>query len=173
MDLSVPDIMIDLETFDVLPTSSIAQIAAVSKSESLYHTVNDPGGSFDVRTIRWHLSQSSNSAGKTREEVPLEWSLQELTRMMENHVAGVEGAVRIWSDLSFDIPILVMAYHRVGMEVPWHRRNIRDRRTMYERGGGRKRVFNPTPHNAFADAKAQMEELQIIQRRIQQWTMPK
>lgn len=175
MDKTI-DISVDIETFSTAPTASIATIGAVAwgdgvdaeKSE-FYIVVDDPNGTFDPRTIRWHgdIGDGQATMGLEKEAVHLHSALVQFRDWMNQFDVGRAGCARIWSHATFDIPILAAAYRRAGFSnPPWQYRSPRDLRTLYDLAGGRPALeFEGTLHNALSDAKYQM--LEVIEcRRI-------
>jgi hypothetical protein len=163
------DISIDLETFDSAPDASLAAIGAVSTSGNVfYRVVNDPGGSWSPKTMRWHATQEgvAENLGATEEAVPLETALQEFADWLGVERAHQEGGARLWTHATFDMPVLASAYKRAGIRTPWHHRNCRDLRTLYDLTGGRPDLVNTGAHHALRDAVYQLEEVQVCLARM-------
>jgi hypothetical protein len=167
----VTDISIDLETLASCPGASIAAIGVATVNtygdrDQLRLIVDDPGGIFEPRTVRWHKLQPPQSLGMDEEALHLHDALYELEEFLHTKGAKNEGAARIWSHATFDIPILADGYRRIATRVPWHYRNCRDLRTLYDLAGGRPEVPSAIEHDALADAIAQLEEVRICMARL-------
>ena len=164
-------ISVDIETFSTAPDASIAAIGAAAWDGSgwtnnFYIVVDDPDGRFDPRTIRWHgaLPKPTETMGVETEAVPLVDALMQFTDYLKGCKAHVDGSAKIWSHATFDLPVLHSAYRRANRVVPWHRRNTRDLRTLYDLSGGRpkcKETLDGIEHNALADAIYQREEVYV------------
>jgi exodeoxyribonuclease VIII len=160
----VIDISVDLETFDSSPTAAIASIGAVaSNGEEFYVVVNDPEGSWSPQTCRWHSVQEDpeDTMGPQAQAVGLKEALKRFTSFMKRNRADVQGVGLVWTHATFDMPVLESAYRRADMFRPWHYRNCRDLRTLYDLAAGRPKVERNKKHNALEDARAQLKEVQI------------
>lgn len=171
-------ISVDVEAFASAPDASIASIGAVAarrgepedKWSSFYAVVDDPDGRFDTSTIRWHAAQENTleNIGAEQIAVPLGRSLERFANWLFRHKSNMEGACRIWSHATFDIPVLISGYRRAGSEVvPWNYRNCADLRTLYWMSGGRPKVEHEGKHHALHDAEAQLKEVFECLRRIE------
>lgn len=173
------EISIDLETFSSAPDASIATIGVAARRHpdhcvnGLYLVVDDPDGRFTPDTIRWHASQedpastTGASAGRGK-EMPLEDALRALSKFLTSLNADTEGEARIWTHATFDMPVLESAFVRAGISWrPWHYRNCRDLRTLYDLSGGRPELDRVgTHHNALDDAVYQLYEVEACFRQM-------
>lgn len=172
------DISIDLETLSSDPRgASLATIGLAAQDFETgqiwtgYWVTNDPTGIIEPETVRWHIAQGAPASAIGIEHVvPIGTALEQLGALLKMEFkAHREGTCRIWTHATFDIPQLAIAYKRLGMKHTWFYRNCRDLRTLYDLAGGRPHVENHNPHNALADAVAQLEEvrlcLEILERR--------
>lgn len=167
------DISVDLETFASTPDASVASIGAAievdGELETFYRTVNDPDGRFDPRTIRWHATQEDPraSTGADEKAVGLQLALKDFALWLRKLGADVDGWARIWTHATFDIPVLDCAYGRAAVYRPWHYRNCRDLRTLYDLAGGRPELPQVgTSHRAVDDAIYQLREVQWCLERL-------
>lgn len=179
----INDISIDIETFGSVLGSSIAQIGAVvrvpemslnpdKQLSTFFVVVNDPGGIFMPATIRWHKEQVGDSLGKQSDARSLDDALSLFRSWLRRYNAQEEGEARLWTHATFDIPQLDAAFHRSSLpRVPWHYRNCRDLRTLYDFAGGRPKL-DPIgkTHNALDDAIYQLHEIEECLHRIQERT---
>ena len=159
------DIMIDLETLDVLPTATILTIGAVkfdpfgddeSKMEKLYIKVDVDscdriGATVSTATLDWWANQSAEAKYEAFENT----DRMHIREAMDKLYKFCWGAQRVWSNGSgFDIVICELIFKRLGKAVPWSFWQTRDCRTAYDLG------INPqkpktTAHNALADTYEQ------------------
>jgi hypothetical protein len=157
------EISIDLETFSSAPNASIAAIGATcGDGDDFYAVVHDPEGAWDPATIRWHTQQKepARNVGDNRHASVLCDALIFFSRWLERRGANREGAARLWTHATFDMPVLESAYRRADLKIPWHYRNCRDLRTLYDFAGGRP-TLDPVGagHHALDDAKYQLNEV--------------
>lgn len=176
------DISVDLETLATGPNASIVQIGAVHNGpcfpggDEFFRNVHDPTGDISVETVRWHVEQAKahpevDVVGTDVTVLPVATVLQSFTQWLRMVDAHRDGAVAIWGHAGFDLTILASAYRRVlDQPPPWHYRNQRDLRTLYDLAGGRPDVPHAGKHNALADAAAQLEEVRICRERLEQWS---
>lgn len=141
------DIMIDLETLDVLPTASILTIGAV-KFDPFGDDVNEPdsdkfyvkvdldscdryGCTVSQDTLEWWAKQSQEAqdeAFNTEGRIPLEDAVNQLYKFCW-------GAKRVWSHgAGFDVIILENIFRKVGKSIPWAFWEVRDTRTLFDLG---------------------------------------
>lgn len=162
-------IMVDLETWGLVPGSDIRSIGAVvfdpwtgTLSSEFYVNVVEGERIFgltrDPETIKWWSEQSENA--QTSLEVSPKFirsALQDFSDwwLREQSTEGGEYA-RFWANgPSFDEQILSACYRAGKMERPWSYRAPRDMRTICEAAGGVDLQFEGTQHNALDDARHQ------------------
>lgn len=168
------DIMIDLETLDVLPTASILTIGAV-KFDPFGDDVNTPtsekfyvkvdldscdryGCTVSQDTLDWWAKQSKEAqeeAFSVDGRVPVEEAINQLYKFCW-------GAKRVWSHgAGFDVIILENLFRKVGKSIPWSFWEVRDTRTLFDLG------INPNrppvlAHHALEDAWNQAVGVQNV-----------
>jgi len=176
------DIMIDLETLDVLPTATILTIGAV-KFDPFGDDINNPtceklyikvdldscdryGGTVSPSTIDWWASQSQaaqDEAFDPNGRVPIEEAMNQLYKF-------AWGAKRVWSHgATFDIPICEFYFRKVGKAIPWQFWEARCTRTIFDIG------INPNrppvlKHHALEDAWNQAVGVQNVFKTLQSST---
>lgn len=159
-----PAVMIDIETFDTIPTAVILSIGAVvmdMESLSVIHdqvfyqeiNKNQPNRTTSLSTMDWWLERG-NCPCKGTAHLPQ--ALKDLANWLP------EGA-EIWcKGTDFDTQILSNAYVRHSLFVPWKYNSVRDCRTIFK-------TFplpwdTETTHNALEDAKDQAARLMATLR---------
>jgi len=168
------DVMIDLETLDVLPTATILTIGAV-KFDPFGDDVRNPtcekfyvrvdidscdriGCTVSQSTLDWWANQSQaaqNEAFDPANRIPIEDALQQLYKFCW-------GAKRVWSHgVGFDLIILENLFRKVGRSIPWSFWEARDTRTIFDIG------INPNrppvlAHHALEDAWNQAVGVQNV-----------
>jgi DNA polymerase III epsilon subunit-like protein len=168
------DVMIDLETLDVLPTATILTIGAV-KFDPFGDDVKNPtcekfyvrvdldscdriGCTVSQSTLDWWAQQSQaaqNEAFDPANRIPIEDALQQLYKFCW-------GAKRVWSHgVGFDLIILEHLFRKVGRSIPWSFWEARDTRTIFDIG------VNPhrppvLAHHALEDAWNQAVGVQNV-----------
>ena len=168
------DIMIDLETLDVLPTASILTIGAV-RFDPFGDDVNDPdcdkfyvkvdldscdryGCTVSQDTVEWWSKQSKEAqdeAFSTEGRIPLEEAINQLYKFCW-------GGKRVWSHgAGFDIIILENIFRKVGKAIPWSFWEVRDTRTLFDLGIDPKRP-PVLKHHALEDAWNQAVGVQNV-----------
>ena len=172
------DIMIDLETLDVLPTASILTIGAV-KFDPFGDDVNEPdfdkfyvkvdldscdryGCTVSQATVEWWAKQSKEAqdeAFNPEGRIPIESAMDQLYKFCW-------GAKRVWSHgAGFDVIILEHYFRKVGKAIPWSFWEVRDTRTLFDLG------INPNrppvlKHHALEDAWNQAVGVQNVFKTI-------
>ena len=172
------DIMIDLETLDVLPTASILTIGAV-KFDPFGDDVNEPdcdkfyvkvdldscdryGCTVSQATVEWWAKQSKEAqdeAFNPEGRIPIESAMDQLYKLCW-------GAKRVWSHgAGFDVIILEHYFRKVGKAIPWSFWEVRDTRTLFDLG------INPNrppvlKHHALEDAWNQAVGVQNVFKTI-------
>jgi DNA polymerase III epsilon subunit-like protein len=177
------DVMIDLETLDVLPSATILTIGAVkfdpfgddvneATCEKLYIKVDVDscdriGCTVSQSTLDWWANQSKaaqEAAFDPDGRIPIEEAVQQLYKFCW-------GAKRVWSHgVGFDIIILENIFRKVGKAIPWQFWEARDTRTLFDIG------INPNrppvlAHHALEDAWNQAVGVQNVYRALRGSTM--
>jgi len=176
------DVMIDLETLDVLPTATILTIGAV-KFDPFGDDLNEPscekfyvkvdidscdsiGGTVSPSTLEWWASQSKeaqNDAFDPTNRIRIEEALNQLYKFCW-------GAKRVWSHgVGFDLIILENYFRKIEKAVPWQFWEMRDTRTLFDIGINPERA-TVTAHNALADALDQALGVQRVYRTLRSST---
>lgn len=176
------DVMIDLETLDVLPTATILTIGAV-KFDPFGDDLNEPsceklyikvdidscdtiGGTVSASTLEWWASQSKEAqedAFDPNNRIGIEEALNQLYKFCW-------GAKRVWSHgVGFDLIILENYFRKIEKAVPWQFWEMRDTRTLFDIGINPERA-TVTAHNALADALDQALGVQRVYRTLRSST---
>ena len=176
------DVMIDLETLDVLPTATILTIGAV-KFDPFGDDLNEPsceklyikvdidscdsiGGTVSSSTLEWWANQSKEAqedAFDPNNRVSIEEALNQLYKFCW-------GAKRVWSHgVGFDLIILENYFRKIEKAVPWQFWEMRDTRTLFDIGINPERA-SVTAHNALADALDQALGVQRVYRTLRSST---
>ena len=168
------DIMIDLETLDVLPSATILTIGAV-KFDPFGDDVNEP--SCEKFYVRVDVD-SCDRIGCTVSQATLDWwgnqsqAAQDEAFDPANRIDIVDamnqlykfcwGAKRVWSHgAGFDVIIMEHIFRKIGKAVPWQFWEVRDTRTLFDIG------INPNrppvlKHHALEDAWNQAVGVQNV-----------
>ena len=170
------DVMIDLETLDVLPTATILTIGAVkfdpfgddeSKMEKLYLKVDVDscdkiGATVSNSTLEWWSKQSAEAQADAFDpngRISIEDAMTQLYKFSW-------GAKRVWSHgVGFDLIILEWYFRKIGKAIPWSFWEMRDTRTLFDIGINPNRA-TVTAHNALADAVDQALGVQRVYRTL-------
>jgi hypothetical protein len=176
------DVMIDLETLDVLPTATILTIGAV-KFDPFGDDLNEPtceklyikvdidscdaiGSTVSPSTLEWWASQSKEAqedAFDPNNRISIEEAISQLYKFCW-------GAKRVWSHgVGFDLIILEHYFRKIGKAVPWQFWEMRDTRTLFDIGINPERA-TVTAHNALADALDQALGVQKVYRTLRSST---
>jgi DNA polymerase III epsilon subunit-like protein len=168
------DIMIDLETLDVLPTASVLTIGAV-RFDPFGDDVNDPdcdkfyvkvnldscdryGCTVSQDTVEWWSKQSQaaqDEAFSADGRIPIESAMDQLYKFCW-------GGKRVWSHgAGFDVIILENLFRKVGKAIPWSFWEVRDTRTLFDLGIDPKRP-PVLKHHALEDAWNQAVGVQNV-----------
>jgi len=181
--MALTDVMIDLETLDVLPTATILSIGAV-KFDPFGDDVNNPacikfytrvdvdscdrlGATVSQATLDWWANQSAEA----QEEAFHPDDRTDIKIAMEQLYKFCWGAKRVWSHGSgFDIIILEHYFRKIEKAIPWSFWEARDTRTLFDLG------INPNrppvlKHHALEDAWNQAVGVQNVYRTLQTSTM--
>ena len=168
------DVMIDLETLDVLPTATILTIGAVTfdplgrdveekSCEKFYVRVDVDscdrlGATVSQSTLDWWAGQSQeaqNEAFDPTNRISIEDAMTQLYKFCW-------GAKRVWSHgAGFDVIILEWYFRKIGKAIPWSFWEVRDTRTIFDLG------INPNrppvlKHHALEDAWNQAVGVQNV-----------
>jgi hypothetical protein len=174
----VEHVMVDLETLDTVANGVIMSIGAVKfdlngdaiDDKGFYVSVSVEsnlahGRSISEDTLIWWMKQEPAAQAVFHEEKQtLEAALDSFTEWFE-----ASGKSKfIWSNgADFDIAMMAHAYRQLGWEPPWDFWNARCVRTYKNLPGAKNiAVANTLKHNAFADAYAQAQLVQAIQKKI-------
>lgn len=180
--MALTDIMIDLETLDVLPSATILTIGAV-RFDPFGDDVNNP----TCKKLYIKVDVDSQDAiGSTISQGTLEWWAQQSAEAQEqafdpndrvNVVDTIEqlykfcwGAERVWSHgAGFDVVICETLFRKVGKAVPWNFWQVRDTRTIFDIGidANRPPVLK---HHALEDAWNQAVGVQNVFRTLRKST---
>ena len=177
------DIMIDLETLDVLPTATVLTIGAVKfdpfgddindkKCEKLYLKVDIDscdalGCTVSPSTLEWWGNQSKEAQDEAFDpngRIPIAEAMHQLFKFCQ-------GAKRIWSHGSgFDIIICEHLFRKTDRAIPWAFWEARDTRTLFDLG------INPNrppvlKHHALEDAWNQAVGVQNVFNTLKTSTM--
>ena len=139
------DIMIDLETLDVLPSATILTIGAV-KFDPFGEEANDPkmekfylkvdidscdriGASVSTATLDWWANQTAAAqadAFDPSNRIPIEEAMTKLYKFCW-------GGKRVWSHgAGFDVIILEWYFRKIEKAIPWSFWEVRDTRTLFD-----------------------------------------
>ena len=177
------DVMIDLETLDVLPTATILTIGAV-KFDPFGDDVKNPecvkfytrvdidscdrlGATVSSATLEWWAGQdqaAQDEAFDPTDRVDVVQALEQLYKFCW-------GAKRVWSHgAGFDVIILENYFRKIGKAIPWQFWEVRDTRTLFDIG------INPNrppvlKHHALEDAWNQAVGVQNVYRTLRMSTM--
>jgi len=168
------DIMIDLETLDVLPTATILTIGAVKfdpfgddinekKAEKFYVRVDVDscdalGGTVSQSTLEWWAQQekaAQDEAFDPNNRISITDAMAQLYKFCW-------GAKRVWSHgAGFDVIICEHLFRKMGKAIPWQFWEVRDTRTLFDIG------INPNrppvlAHHALEDAWNQAVGIQNV-----------
>ena len=176
------DIMIDLETLDVLPTASILTIGAV-KFDPFGDDINEPecdkfyvkvdldscdryGCTVSQDTVEWWAKQSQEAqdeAFNPEGRIPIESAMEQLYKFCW-------GGKRVWSHgAGFDVIILENLFRKVGKAIPWAFWEVRDTRTLFDLGIDPKRP-PVLKHHALEDAWNQAVGVQNVLKALRSST---
>ena len=168
------DIMIDLETLDVLPTATILTIGAV-KFDPFGDDVNEPdcdkfyvkvdvdscdslGCTVSQATLDWWANQSQEAQNEAFDPAGRISIIEALNQLYK----FCWGAKRVWSHgAGFDVIILEHLFRKIGKSIPWQFWEVRDTRTLFDLG------INPNrppvlKHHALEDAWNQAVGVQNV-----------
>jgi hypothetical protein len=172
------DVMIDLETLDVLPSATILTIGAVKfdpfgdelsekSMEKFYVRVDVDscdrlGCTVSQSTLDWWGNQSQaaqDEAFDPNGRIDIVDAMNQLYKFCW-------GTKRVWSHgAGFDVIILESIFRKIGKSVPWQFWEVRDTRTIFDIG------INPNrppvlKHHALEDAWNQAVGVQNVYRTL-------
>ena len=177
------DVMIDMETLDVLPTATILTIGAV-KFDPFGDDVKDPrmekfyvkvdidscdklGCTVTQSTLDWWANQSKEA----QDEAFSPNGRIDIVDAMNQLYKFCWGAKRVWSHgAGFDIIICENLFRKIGKAIPWQFWEVRDTRTLFDIG------INPNrppvlKHHALEDAWNQAVGVQNVYKTLRSSTM--
>lgn len=173
-------LMIDIETFGLLPTSAVHQIgicaADLATGEYLMGPANiyvrpDVTASMDFDTLCWWMQQSDAARSAVFPKNVYRHSPASTFYTLKSaydSLGGKDAGVTVWaSPAMFDLPILTQTWGMPGTDgKPWPYYMERDLMTLYKMLDPEKKLkpTNPVEHDAASDAKAQMDHLIAIFR---------
>jgi hypothetical protein len=160
--------MIDIETLDITPNSTILTIGLQGFdpfsdrfTEVTYYERLDlesqDGRSIDDGTVEWWGKQSAAAQEEAlgdigRPRITLKDALTKLGKIIWKHN-------RIWANgTTFDMVILENAFKQQGVPMPWKYWQVMDARTIYKMAPTVGKLGNN--HNALADCVNQIDMLQ-------------
>jgi hypothetical protein len=166
----VRDLMLDLETMGVRPTSAIVSIGAVMFDEnglgeefytpvSLQSCVNF-GLTTDADTVKWWETQPELVRNAWADEHA---PLMDVALKAFNDWCVKNGVQRVWGNgADFDPPIIVNAFRALDAEAPWPWHGHRCYRTVRKMFDDPQTPRTGTLHHALDDAKYQAQNLLAI-----------
>ena len=177
------DIMIDLETLDVLPSATILTIGAV-KFDPFGDDVNEPacqkfyvrvdvdscdrlGCTVSPSTLEWWSNQSQAAQDEAFDPA----NRIDITDAMTQLYKFCWGAKLIWSHgAGFYVIICEHLFRKMGKAIPWQFWEVRDTRTLFDIG------INPhrppvLAHHALEDAWNQAVGVQNVYKALRTSTM--
>ena len=136
-------IMCDIESLGTRVGSVVLSVAFVRFEDhaSLSLNLNVPeqqalGLEINPATVEWWRdpSRSEAWAAATTNAYPLSIALPHIAAWIAWAQAG--RPLRLWCHgASFDAPLLQDVYRAAGLPIPWHYRDVRDTRTLYDLAG--------------------------------------
>lgn len=168
------DVMIDMETLDVLPTATVLTIGAVKfdpfgddiaepTCEKFYVRVDVDscdryGCTVSQDTLDWWSKQSQEAQDEAFSpdgRISIEEAMEKLYKFCW-------GAKRVWSHgAGFDVVICERLFRKVGRATPWSFWEVRDTRTLFDLGLDPKRP-PVLKHHALEDAWNQAVGVQNV-----------
>lgn len=168
------NIMVDLETYGLVPGQALRSIAAVEFDvvtgdivSTFYRNVVDDRPRDRNTEAWWDTQPEEAQAALNLNKISLGDALIDLANWWKSQYTPV------WCNgAAFDIPHLEVAFHHASIAVPWHYRAVRCVRTLFEIVGDRPDpvvckadggVLVPsaklTPHYALHDCYYQIEQV--------------
>ncbi len=189
MEILVPEhlpavhLVCDLETFATSKDATVFEIALAAAHNEGYHWMlptKVQNRAIDMETITWWRKQENrnNFEDAWRDQQRTMYGLNDhaiLRNFLEeaNHVIRNMKALAHQLDVpfffwgnspSFDQVILADLLKQEGFVPAWDYRDEADVRTLRKIFGGK--IESAIPHNALADAKAEIEFLRSLRRRV-------
>ena len=176
------DVMIDMETLDVLPTATVLTIGAV-KFDPFGDDINEPncdkfyvkvdvdscdrlGCTVSPDTVEWWAKQSQEAqeeAFSPDGRIPIEEAMNQLYKFCW-------GAKRVWSHgAGFDVVICEYLFRKIGKATPWSFWEVRDTRTIFDLGIDPQRP-PVLKHHALEDAWNQAVGVQNVFKALRSCT---
>lgn len=168
--------MLDLETMGTTPGCAILSIGAVGftdrglfkgaeysfKRNVTLSSCLDAGLRVDASTERWWSEQSAEARAALLDPEPVVL----FNALSDFHVwYHTHKFEHIWSHgAAADIVWLEAAYRAAGLSLPWHYRDSRDTRTLWDLDPGLERTVPTVEHCALQDAAAQAEDVVKVLR---------
>lgn len=157
-------IMIDIETYDIVPSAVILSIGATeidphdSMASSFYREL-DINTQYlrtkSVDTMNWWAQQGNPPVLGTLNIIDALYDFRDW-------LASLRKTPIIWcKGTNFDISILTHAFDQFSVPIPWKYNNVRDCRTVFKIAG---LVPKKAGHNALQDAIEQAEDLKAAMR---------
>lgn len=164
------DIMIDIETLDTTPTSTILSIGAVLFNikdneivDTFYQNICPEscvkhGLTICPETVAWWKSQKIEAWNcLLTDRLPLKEALERFS----GWVSGMK--INVWGNgANFDIVIMENAFRACGLKHPWKYTSVKCYRTINSMFGSKIKVFEGVKHNALDDAIHQAKRLLAI-----------
>ena len=162
-------VMIDIETLGQAPDAVVVSIGAVrfsldtgsvDEAGGFYRAIDptsDPVGKFDASTIVWWMKQS-----QAARDAWMTGGISAKAALSDFYFWTREIVGNVWANPpTFDLTILDSLYKRHGIQKPWHYRQERCSRTLFNLAIDR--GFSPLiadkPHHALQDAILQAHGL--------------
>jgi hypothetical protein len=175
---ALTDIMIDMETLDVLPTATILTIGAV-KFDPFGDDISEPsckkfyvkvdldscdrlGCTVSQSTVDWWANQSKQA----QEEAFSPENRIDIVDAMNQLYKFCWGAKRVWSHgAGFDVIICEHLFRKIDKAVPWSFWEVRDTRTLFDLGIDPQRP-PVLKHHALEDAWNQAVGVQNVFKKL-------
>jgi hypothetical protein len=175
---TLTDIMIDMETLDVLPTATILTIGAV-KFDPFGDDISEPsckkfyvkvdldscdriGCTVSQATVDWWANQSKQA----QEEAFSPENRIDIVDAMNQLYKFCWGAKRVWSHgAGFDVIICERLFRKIDKAVPWSFWEVRDTRTLFDLGIDPQRP-PVLKHHALEDAWNQAVGVQNVFKKL-------
>ena len=159
------NVVIDLETLGLSPSSVILSIGAVKENGDTFYTELDwrdqqeCGRAVDVSTCLWWGGQDKKLCPLDGTQT-LYYALEGLQDFLE---CEKKEDLYIWArGTDFDIALLNHAFRQEMLEIPWIYKNVRDIRTALAIKECMREDYNPIlKHHALSDAIADMKNLAL------------
>jgi 3' exoribonuclease, RNase T-like len=166
---AVCHVMLDIETLGTRVGNVVLSVAFVRFEDHASTTLNlniheqlDLGLVVDPETHEWWGRQRPDTwARATENPYPVITALNHFSDWLA--AAAVGRSLFIWCHgACFDAPLLQDVYRAAGLPIPWHFRNVRDTRTLYDLAGIDLRDFS----DGTGDALCQTRAAELALRRL-------